>query len=310
MKLNRLMAKNVLVTGATGLLGNQLTQLLLNRGYGVNILSRKAKSGQPGVNYYRWNVEDGTIDKRCIEGVDSVIHLAGEGIAAKPWTNARKERILKSRTESIRLIYKLIGSQPSSRVKTVISASAVGFYGDRADEILTEESPPGSGFMAEICKAWEDAVDEGIALGLRTVKLRTGIVLTAEGGALPVIAQPIKLGLGSYLGSGKQWMPWIHVHDVLNMYLFVLENEQIEGTYNQAAPLPVTNADFTKAVATALKKPLWLPRIPAFVLRVLLGEMKAVVLNSNRTSSEKIESVGFRFKFRSLSMALSDIYDT
>ncbi len=302
------MIKTVLITGATGLIGTRLTQLLLNEGYVIHTLSRKGVSCQPEIKAFKWDPEKGAIDEKCLESVDAVIHLAGESIAGKAWTKSRKQKIIRSRTESVRLIYQLIQNNPLSKVNTFISASAVGYYGDRADELLTEESLPGNDFMAQTCIAWEDAVDEGKLLGLRVVKLRTGIVLAAEGGALPQLAGPVKAGFGTVLGSGKQWMPWIHFDDAVRMYKFVLSNEEAKGSYNQCSPNPVTNKQMTFAIADVLKKPLWLPRVPSFVLGIALGEMKAVVLNSTRTSATKIIDLGFMFRFNTLGEALENIY--
>lgn len=302
------MGKTVLITGGTGLIGRRLTQLLLSNGYTVHTLSRKTIADVPGIKTFLWSPERGTIDEKCLNNVEVIIHLAGEGIAAKPWTRDRKQQLIKSRTDTIRLIYKAIRSHTSS-VNTVISASAVGYYGDRGNELLTEGSRPGNDFMAQTCIAWENAVNEGKALNLRVVKLRTGMVLSKEGGALPQLATPVKFGLGASLGSGKQWLPWIHIDDVVSMYLFVLQNIEARGTYNQTAPNPVTNHEFTVALARKLKRPLWLPKVPSFALRLILGEMRAVVLSSTRTSSNKITDLGFQFQYSRLEDALSDLYD-
>ena len=228
-------------------------------------------------------------------------------IHQKIWTNKRKQEIIASRTESIRLLYDLL-SRRGHIVRSVISASGVGYYGNRGNELLTEESTAGKGFLANSCIEWEKAVDEGKQQQLRVVKLRTGVVLSREGGALPSMAKPIKLGLGAPLGSGRQWMPWIHIRDIVEMYSFALENEALEGVFNAAAPQPVTNADLTKTIARVLEKPVLLPSVPALVLRVIMGEMSSVVLNSTRTSSKKIKDEGFTFKFPELTSALRDIY--
>lgn len=302
------MIKTVLITGATGLIGRHLTQLLLNEGYIIHTLSRKGIPEWPEIKSFSWDPEKGIIDKKCVENVDAIVHLAGESIAGKPWTSSRKQKIITSRTASIRLLYKLIQSNPLSKVNTVISASAMGYYGDRADEILTEEAQPGNDFMAQTCISWENAVSEGELLGLRVVKLRTGIVLTSEGGALPQLAGPVRAGFGTALGSGKQWMPWIHIDDAVRMYKFVLNNDEASGNYNQCSPIPVTNRQMTSAIADVLGKPLWLPGVPAFILRIALGEMKAVILNSTRTSANKIINLGFRFRFNDLGEALQNIY--
>lgn len=301
--------KTILITGGTGLIGKRLCRQLLDKGYRIHLLSRSSKpDSDPRIKTFVWNVEKNEIDERCIEGVEAVIHLAGEGIVDKRWTEQRKHDIISSRTESIRLIYELIKKQTSLSVKHIISAAAIGFYADRGNELLKEESLPGKGFLAESCIAWEQAVDEGEKFGLRIVKFRTGIVLDPAGGALAEIARPVKFGLGAALGSGKQWVSWIHWKDVLNMYEFALENEKIAGVYNMAAPHPATNLELTKAIAHQFKMPLWLPSVPAFALKLAMGEMSAAVLGSTRVSTQKIIEAGFSFDFPELEPALNDLY--
>ena len=299
------MTKRILLTGGTGLIGSKLTDLLLQRGYTVNQLSRKP-ANIPAVQTYNWDLAKNLIDERCIEEVDIIVHLAGAGIADQRWSDKRKKEIIDSRTKSIRLIYSLLAKH-SNKVKRVISASAIGYYGDRGDELLTEDSPPNSDFIARCCIEWEAAVDEGLQQGLKTTKFRTGVVLD-KGGALAKMEQPIKLFVGSALGSGRQWMPWIHLHDVIGMYLFAIENENIEGVYNMVAPNPVTNKQLTQAIARQLHKPLWAPNVPAFLLKLLMGEMSTIALASTKVSCKKIEDAGFKFKFDTVADALRDIY--
>lgn len=302
------MKKTILVTGGSGLIGRHLCQSLLDKGHAVHLLSRKANpNADSRIQSFVWDVEKGLLDESCLEGVNAIIHLAGEGIADKRWTKARKKAIIDSRTESIRLLYKAIQKNPQSSVKHIISAAAIGYYADRGNELLTEDSLPGSGFLAESCIAWEEAVDEGQRLGLKIAKFRTGIVLDPAGGALLQIARPVKFGLGTALGSGKQWVSWIHWKDVVKMYEFALEN-QLEGTYNMVGPKPAANLELTKAIAKQFKIPLWLPPVPAFVLKLALGEMSAAVLGSTKVSANKIEQAGFRFEFPDLADALKDLY--
>jgi len=300
------MQKHILLTGGTGLIGTQLTKALLAKGYQVSHLDRKPGKN-PKVKTYLLDIDKGEIDATCINGVDTIIHLAGAGIVGKRWTDERKKEIINSRTQSIGLIYDLL-KKKNHLVKSVISASATGYYGDRADELLTEESAPGSDFLAEVCIKWEQAADAGLDTGLRVVKLRTGVVLDKNGGALPQLANPIKWGIGSPMGSGKQWMPWIHWKDVVKLYLYAIENSALKGVYNMTGPNPVTNQELTKAVAKQLRKPLWAPNVPEFVLKLILGEMRAVVMESDRTSAQKIEDAGFKFDFPELQDALKDIY--
>lgn len=297
--------KHILITGGTGLIGFNLTQQLLTKGYRVSNLSR-APGKNPDVKTYLWDVDEGRIDEDCIDGVDTIVHLAGAGIADKPWTAQRKQEIIDSRTKSIELIYGLLKNKDHN-VKAVISASAIGFYSDRGDDLMTEHSPPSNDFMAECCLAWENAVDEGLALNLRVVKFRTGVVLD-DGGALAKLALPVKLYVGAPLGNGKQWVPWIHWQDVVDMYLFALENEKMTGVFNMVSPNPLTNKQLTKAVAKELRKPLWMPNVPAFLLKLLLGEMATIVLGSTKVSAKKIEEAGFIFKYPDIENALKEIY--
>jgi uncharacterized protein (TIGR01777 family) len=300
------MNKNILITGGSGLLGKQLTEELLSKGHTVSHLSR-SKGKNPRVKTFLWDVDKGQIDEHSIDGVDTIIHLAGAGIADKRWTKERKREIVESRTRSIGLVYGLMKAK-ANRVHTVISASGVGYYSDRGDVILTEESEPAHDFIGTCCIDWENAVDEGKELGLRILKFRTGVVLTTDGGALPQLAMPIKFGIGSALGTGKQWIPWIHQRDVVDMYLLGLDNEKLTGVYIMAAPNPVTNADLTKAVAKQLKRPLWTPKVPAFLIKLLFGEMATLVLGSTRTSAQKILDVGFQFRYPDIAAALQEIY--
>jgi len=302
------MNKTVLITGGSGLIGKPLTKALLEKGYGVHHLSRSKNSKIEGVKNFQWDIHSGKIDPGCIENVESVIHLSGEGIASKPWTQKQKKELINSRVKSIQLIYKLIRETPQAAVKEVISASGVGFYGDRADELLTETSIPGTDFLAHICIEWENAVDEIANQSIRLVKLRTGVVLSPEGGALAKMDKPIKTGFGAVLGSGKQWMPWIHIDDMVALYLYALENKSINGTFNAASPQPETNQAFTTCLAKVLGKRILLPAVPPLILRIILGEMCAVVLNSTKTSAEKIIDTGFKFTFTDLESALTNIY--
>ncbi|WP_259070000.1 TIGR01777 family oxidoreductase [Mucilaginibacter sp. X4EP1] len=297
--------KSILLTGGTGLIGLSLTKQLLEKGYAVSHLSRSPGKDER-VKTFLWDIDKGLIDEHCIDGVDIIIHLAGAGIADKPWTAERKRELVDSRTKSISLIYELLRKK-KHRVKSIISASATGYYSDRGDELLTEESLPNTDFMAQCCIDWEAAVNEGKELDLRIVKYRTGVVLDTVG-ALAKMAMPIKLFVGSPLGSGKQWIPWIHWQDVVDMYLFAIENEELEGIYNMVAPHAVTNRQLTQAVAKQLRKPLWAPNVPAFLLKLIMGEMSTLVLGSTKVSAQKITDAGFEFKYPEIAPALKQIY--
>ncbi|RYU90751.1 TIGR01777 family protein [Mucilaginibacter terrigena] len=300
------MNKNILITGGSGLLGRHLTVALMGLGHTVSHLSR-SPGKNPRVKTFLWDVEKGQIDEHCIDGVDTIIHLAGAGIADKRWTGERKKEIIESRTRSIGLVYGLMKNK-AHKINTVISASGINYYGSRGDELLTEDSPPAHDFIGTCCIEWEKAVDEGKQFDLRILKFRTGVVLTTEGGALPQLAMPIKLAVGSPLGTGKQWVPWIHHQDTIDMYLYGLDNAQLTGVYNMVAPIPVTNTQMTVAVARQLHRLLWAPNVPAFVIKLLFGQMGSLVLGSTKASAQKIEDAGFKFKYPDIATALKEIY--
>jgi uncharacterized protein (TIGR01777 family) len=298
---------HVLITGGTGLIGKPLTQALLKKGYQVSHLSRNP-GNNPNVKTYLWDVAKGQIDTACLDGVNTIVHLAGAGIADRPWTKKRRKLLIESRTESIKLVYDLLKQDPKHQVRQVISASGVGYYSNRGDEWLSEDSSPLNDFLATCCIAWENAVDYGCQLGLNVTKFRTGVVLSTRGGALPPLALPVKFGMGTALGNGKQYISWIHMNDAVEMYMQAIDGRLAPDTYNMAAPNPVTNKAFTTAVARQLRRPYWLPNVPAFLLKLLLGEMSLVVLGSTRTSVKKILDTGFKFEFENVSDALRDIY--
>lgn len=282
----------ILVTGITGFIGRRLGERLLEEGHEIIAVLRDPSAPLPfPAKRVGWEAKD-------IEGVDAVIHLAGEPIAARRWSQARKKKILESRTETAR---KLKGMAKNPKV--FISASGIGIYGDRADEELTEASSRGPGFLADVCEEWESAARNSGAS--RIVMLRTGMVLAPGGGALAKILPLFRAGLGGRLGSGRQWVSWIHLEDVVNLYLFALENTQLAGPVNAVAPFPVTNEEFTKILAKALNRPALMPA-PAFALKLILGEMSVLLLDSARVK-ESVSKRGFKFKYRSLSHALAEI---
>lgn len=298
--------KSILITGGSGLLGRHLTDLLLQKGYGVSHLGR-SPGKDARIKSFLWDIDKGQIDGDCINGVDIVIHLAGAGIADKRWTEERKKLIIESRAKSIELVYQLIKNKPN-QVSKIISASGVGYYSDRGDELLTETSPPAHDFLGTCCVEWEQAVDGAAALGLPLLKFRTGVVLDEQGGALPQLALPVKLFAGSPIGTGKQWMPWIHWQDAVAMYLFGIEKPGLTGVYNMAAPNPVTNKQLVQAIAKQLHRPLWLPNVPAFILKIIMGEMSILALCSTKASAGKIESAGFKFAYVDIEAALKELY--
>lgn len=302
------MIKTILITGGTGLVGEKLVEMLLHRGYKIHLLTRgNSKSLRTDVRTFKWDIYKREIDKQCIAGVDAIIHLAGEEIGSNRWTGDRKQQIIESRTESIRMIYDLI-RKTKNQVGHIISASAIGFYGARGGELLSEDSLPGKDFLAETCIEWEQAVDEGLELGLRIVKLRCGIILDAKGGALNQMTKPLKMGFGTILGSGTQWVSWIHIRDALDMYIFALENEKMKGVYNAAAPDAVSNTNMTHAIAAAMHISVWFFHVPEFVLKLAMGEMSILALGSSRVSPDKVIREGFEFAYPNIEGALNEIY--
>lgn len=294
-----------MITGASGLVGSHLTNLLIETGYEVVHLSRKAKPGK--VPAYAWDVSAETIDEKAFAGVGAIIHLAGAGVADHRWTAKRKQEILDSRVKSTQLLVNHLKTH-AHQVSTFISASAIGVYGfGLTNEVFTEESKPGNDFLAGVVTAWEREVQAVQALGIRTVILRIGIVLSTEGGALKEMAKPVRYGVGAPLGTGRQVMSWIHIDDLCRMFLFALERDAMAGVYNATGVQPVTNKEFTQAVARVLKKPLWLPAVPAFVLKLVLGEMADMIVNGSTVSSAKIQRAGFNFHFTDLQHALLDL---
>ncbi|MEM9857119.1 MAG: TIGR01777 family oxidoreductase [Bacteroidota bacterium] len=300
------MLKTVLITGGSGLVGSRISELLLKKDYKVRWISRKGgKKGE--IEVFKWDVERGEIDVSCLEGTDFIIHLAGAGVADKKWTKERKKEIRESRTKSTQLLKQTLDQNEHS-VKAFISASAVGFYGWNSGGVWKkEESRFGDDFLATVTKAWEAEVDEVAKLGIRTAKLRIGIVLSEKGGALKELSKPIKMGAGAALGSGDQYMSWIHLDDLSNMFIYAVENEDISGIYNAVGPNPVTNKELSQQTAKVLGKPFFLPNVPGFVMKLMLGEMASMVLGGSRVSCEKISNTGFKFLFPELNPALEDL---
>jgi uncharacterized protein len=298
------MSKKILITGASGLIGKRLTDLLLKKGYQVSHLSRSSKSGR--VPSFVWDVDKGEMDSKALEGVDAIIHLAGAGVADKRWTKSRKEEILMSRVKSTELLHNTLSATPNS-VKVIVSASAIGYYGFQSDEELTEESKPGTDFLAKVTNQWEAEADKLTSLKIRVVKLRIGIVLSEKGGALVEMAKPIRWGVGSPLGVGSQYISWIHLDDLCEMFIHAIETDQMEGAYNAVSGNWVTNEEMTKAIAHELKRPLWLPNVPTFVLKIVVGEMAAIVLGGSKVSADKIKKTGFEFQYSKLENALEEL---
>lgn len=286
------------------MIGSRLTEHLLSQGYHVSHLSRSP--GNSVVQTFLWDPSIFRIDENALREVDTVIHLAGAGIADKRWTAKRKNEILHSRTESTRLLNHALRSTPND-VKTFVSASGVSFYGlENPERPFREEDAPGDDFMARVTMAWENSVDE-MRGRMRVVKLRTGVVLSEKGIAMKKLTLPIKLFVGAPLGSGQQWVNWIHIDDVCRMYVKALEDDAMQGAYNAVAPNPVTNRALTRELARVLHRPLWLPPVPGFAVKMIAGEVAEVVLKGGPISSRKIEDAGFVFHFTSVRSALEDL---
>jgi uncharacterized protein len=291
----------VAVTGATGLVGRALVPTLLAAGHRVDRITRHRPAA--GTTDIQWDPGRGELDARALEGVDAVVHLAGESIAAARWTRAAKERIRRSRVDGTRLVAETL-ARLSPRPRVLVSASAVGYYGDGGGTPLTEESAPGAGFLADVCRAWEAAADPARAAGIRVVHPRVGVVLAGHGGALPRIALPFRLGAGGVIGSGRQYWSWIELGDLVRVLDLCLVLDTLAGPVNAVAPTPATNRELTRALGRVLRRPTLVP-MPAIAVRLLLGEMgRVLLLESARVLPRRLERAGFRFRHPELEGAL------
>jgi len=292
----------VVLTGATGLVGGALLPHLRERGHGVRTLTRRA-GRIADVTEIEWDgitPPDGSLD-----GAGAVVHLSGEPLFSGPLTAGRRERVRASRVDSTRAIADAAGALPADRrPDTLVCASAVGYYGDRGETVLDESSPAGEGFLAELCVDWERAAAAAAEHGLRVVSLRIGIVLSRHGGALPMMAKPFRLGLGGRLGSGRQWVPWIHLDDLAALVMAALDDADLSGPVNAVGPSPVRNAELTRALGHVLHRPT-LFAVPAFALKLALGELAGELLGSKRAVPRRAEETGFVFRYRELQPALA-----
>lgn len=298
----------ILITGATGLIGQKLVSLLLDKGHVVNYLttSKHKIISKPNCFGYHWNPYENVIDENCLINVNVIIHLAGASIS-KRWTKQYKQEIIESRINSAALLFKTLKNNPH-QVQQIISASGTAIYPE-SDLIAYDESTKltDDSFLATVVKKWEESVDVFQQLGIKVCKLRTGVVFANNGGALPEMVKPIKMGFGAIMGNGKQIQSWIHCNDLVNLYYFVFQN-QLEGVINAVAPHPVSNAELTKTIAKTIHKPLFLPNIPQFIMKLILGEMSFLLFSSKKVSSEKIQKLGFQFRFPTCKEALADLY--
>ena len=299
----------ILICGATGLIGSALTELCLQENHEVHYLTtRKSKIVQSDTNKgFYWNPAKGEIDKACFEGIDAIINLSGANIA-KRWTKAYKEEIMNSRIDTANVLFKAIRNMENHTIKQYISASGIAIYPSSFTENYTEDTEQeATDFLGSVVKQWELHANQFKSLEIPVTILRTGLVFSAKGGVLAEMSKPVKYGVGAAMGSGKQWQSWIHIDDIIQLYLHTLITK-ITGTYNGVGPNPTTNKLLIKEIASVLKKPFFLPNIPKFVMRLMLGKMSTLLFSSQQVSSEKIEKTNFLYKFKELTPAIEGIF--
>lgn len=292
---------NILLTGGSGLIGSELAKILIEKGHQVRILTREKNVEHP---FYHW--DKNKIDEKVFDNLDGIIHLAG-CLIAKRWTKRYKEEILSSRVDTANLLFEYV-NKLDVNLKFFISASGSAYYGQiTSDKIFKESDEPNTDFLAKVCVAWENAAYQFEKIGARVVCLRTALVLAKNGEGFKLLKKPIQLGVGANLGDGKQWMPWIHIEDLLQIYAQAVENENIKGSFNASAPENSDHSTFNRTLAKKLNKPFFLPNIPGFVMRLTLGEMSDLVLKGSRIDANKIEETGFTFQFPTLEKAFNDL---
>ena len=298
---------NILVPGGTGLIGNAFTETLVAEGNQVWVLSRNPEKARTpmGVKVFRWDGQTQQGWNHLLEQADAVVNLSGENLAASAWTAERKRLILASRVETGQAIVAAL-KNTSSKPKVLMQASAIGYYGPGDDRILDETSPTGQDFLAQICDQWEASTQSVEELSIRRVVIRTGLVQTAQGGMLPRLVLPFRLFVGGPLGNGQQWWPWIHLRDQVDAMVFLLKNPAAQGAFNLTAPGPVRMTEFGKTLGKVLHRPYWLP-VPAFGLKLLLGEMSKIVLEGQRAVPRRLLELGYHFRFAQLEPALKDL---
>jgi uncharacterized protein (TIGR01777 family) len=302
--------ETILITGGTGLIGTTLSELLVAQGYKVVILTREPRqlTGE-NLSYATWDIKNGTIDKNAVAAADHIIHMAGAGVAEKRWTESRKKEIADSRVNSSRLLIKALEENPN-KVQTVISASAIGWYGPDVSpgtRAFVETDPASTDFLGETCRAWENSIQPVTAMGKRLVVLRTSIVLSKKGGAFPELTKTLKVGIASILGSGRQVVSWIHIDDICRLYLYALQNKNMQGVYNAATPAYITNKELVLKAAKKRNKPFIAVHVPEFALKLALGEMSTEVLKSTTVGDAKIRNAGFKFIYPEIDAALNQL---
>ncbi|MFN5183774.1 MAG: TIGR01777 family oxidoreductase [Bacteroidota bacterium] len=300
------MYRKILITGGTGLIGRHLSKYLKSKGYEVLILGRNENlTGE--IPVYKWSIVDNQLDERALVGITDVIHLAGAGIADKAWSSDRKKELIDSRVKSAALIINEI-QRNGIRLKSFVGASAIGFYGASTQEkVFNETDEAADDFLGTCCKLWENSYEPMMSSGVRTSIIRVGVVLAKEGGALKKLVAPVKLCLGAALGTGKQIVQWIHIDDLVQIFVKAIEDEKMNGVYNAAAPDKLSNYFLTKAIANVLGKPFFLPNVPSLMLKLTLGEMSCIVLEGSAVSAEKIQRAGYDFKYKKIEAALSEL---
>lgn len=300
------MDKTILIAGGTGLIGTMLCKKLADEGYTVHLLSRKPSKIYP---FTLWAPEKDYYDENTIPEADIMINLAGAGIADKRWTAERKKVIVESRVSANRVLQQILTKQ-KNKASLFLSASAIGIYGDRDHELLDEKSKPGdNGFLLETVKSWEAAVNSIHSDNLRKVIFRIGVVLSMKGGALPQMVNPMKFCIAPYFGSGQQIYSWVHIEDLCNMFLYAIHNKEMNGVYNAVSPGPVSNKQMIETIIEAKHRTGLIIPIPVFIMRILLGEMADVILHSSNVSPERLISIGFKYKYPDLLLALKDIFE-
>jgi uncharacterized protein (TIGR01777 family) len=299
----------ILITGATGLIGQELIRLWIDKKHEIHYLTTRKnhKHPHPNITSFYWNPENGSIDSNCFDGVQVVVNLAGASVS-KRWTSSYKEKIRESRIKGAELLLNAIQKLPSHEIQQLISASAIGVYPHDLHCLYTEkESKIADSFLGTVVNQWESAVQSFAKINIPVTTVRIGLVLSNQGGALPMTALPIRYGVGSWFGSGQQWQSWIHIEDMVRIIDFTVVNK-LQGVYNAVAPQPVTNNEFVKTIARVLHRPLFLPPIPQFFMKLILGEMASVIFESQRVSSQKIQNAGFEFHFSKLQTALVALF--
>lgn len=293
--------KKILIAGGTGFVGKALIKHLVNCGYMVNVLTRRNKiSSMENIRYFEWDIKKGFIDEKAFEGVSKIINLTGANITEKRWTEKRKVEIIESRTKAIDLLFTYVTTRNFS-IDIFISSSAVGYYGAiTTDEIFTEKSNNCSDFLASVCRKWEKSALQFESLGVATVILRKGVVLGRDGGMYQKLAPLAKLGINTSLGNGRQYLPWIDIRDLVRLYEFILKTDELSGVFNAVSSEHIMMNDFSKALLRSFGKTSSLPNVPAFLVRLFLGEMSVMLLKGSRVSNYKIKQTGFKFEYRSI----------